>query len=539
MFDLSKKKVLIIDDFAEFRYTLKKMLQSLNCDDVDDVGDGDTAIDRIALKHYDIILCDYNLGEGRKDGQQVLEEVKHRRLMKYSTIYIMVTAENAMFMVMGVLEYKPDDYLTKPFTKEILQSRLERITEKKKDFEEIDRAIQRDEYITAIQLCNKKILDKPKNLIEFYRLKGELCLLIGEYDKAEEVFDTVIEMRSIPWAMLGKGKVQFYKGNYRVAKDIFKSLTEENIVLLDAYDWLAKAYSEMALYSEAQNVLIKATDYSPRAILRQKALAEVAFKNKDYDMAEKAYKSTVELGKLSCFKNQSDYIGLAKVLLNKFSHDKALAVLKEAKTAFSDDNKAVLQAAVMEGIINKEIGRSEASKKAIEEASIIFSGIEGKVDADIAMDMARAFFMLGDKEQGVTIMKGIIQNHHDDEKVLKLVQEVFNEANLKIEGAEFIASSRREIIHINNEGVRLVQEGKLKEAIEFFEKAARGLPDNKIINANAAQALLMYMQKVAINERYLFQAKRYLDNIKNVDPSYKKYRNLLPVYEKMKRDISK
>ncbi len=81
---------------------------------------------------YDVVLCDYNLGEGM-DGQQVLEEAKHRRLVGYATVFVMITAENTMEMVMGAMEYKPDDYLTKPFNKELLKSRLEKLVARKRD----------------------------------------------------------------------------------------------------------------------------------------------------------------------------------------------------------------------------------------------------------------------------------------------------------------------------------------------------------------------------------------------------------------------
>ncbi|HHJ80906.1 MAG TPA: response regulator, partial [Candidatus Tenderia electrophaga] len=130
LWSLKGKKILIIDDFAEMRSNLRNMLIPFDGSDISTAGNGDDAIAHISQNIYDIILCDYNLGEG-KDGQQVLEEAKLRGQLPYSTVFLMVTAESTTFMVMGALEHQPDDYLTKPFNASILQKRLKKALDKK------------------------------------------------------------------------------------------------------------------------------------------------------------------------------------------------------------------------------------------------------------------------------------------------------------------------------------------------------------------------------------------------------------------------
>ena len=68
-----------------------------------------------SYKSYDIVLCDYNLGAGQ-DGQQLLEELRYRHKLKNTSLFVMITAESSRDMVLGALEYLPDDYLTKPIT---------------------------------------------------------------------------------------------------------------------------------------------------------------------------------------------------------------------------------------------------------------------------------------------------------------------------------------------------------------------------------------------------------------------------------------
>ena len=131
--NLKTKKVLVVDDFFNFRLTMKNMMRSFDVIYLDDAGSGEEAIGKMAVRKFDIILCDYNLGQG-KSGQQVLEEGKFRGYINYSTIFIMVTAENSLEMIMGAAEYQPDDYLMKPFAKEILGKKIKHLIERKENF---------------------------------------------------------------------------------------------------------------------------------------------------------------------------------------------------------------------------------------------------------------------------------------------------------------------------------------------------------------------------------------------------------------------
>ncbi|KJR40616.1 response regulator with CheY-like receiver, AAA-type ATPase, and DNA-binding domain protein [Candidatus Magnetoovum chiemensis] len=526
------KKILIIDDFKEFRQTLVKMIESMGAHDIDDSPNGDKAIEMSTFKPYDVFLCDYNLGGDKKDGQQVLEELKFRKLIKFSSVYIMVTAENTMRMVMGALEYKPDDYLTKPFTKEILKNRIVKILSKKIDFAKIEKAIQNNEYLAAIKLCDNKIEEKPGNIMEFIKLKGELLITVGDYEKAGKLYEEVLEMRNIPWATLGYGKTNYFKGNYNEAKEIFQTLIQDNQMLLEAYDWLAKCYEALGEGDLSQKVLMKGVEISPKAILRQRELGKISYKNKDYNVAEQSYKEAVNLGKTSCFKNNSDYTSLAKVHIETNSVEKALKILKEAKKEFKNKDEALIETSIVESLAYKKAGNEEEAKKSLKTAIEKYTALNGNISSHLALEMSKAQLVLGNKEEGSKLLKSVIRNNHDDEKVIKEAQGIFNEANMKEEGQEIINSTRKEIVQLNNDGVKLVQDGKLKEAIDYFDIAANALPDNKIINANAAQSILMYIQKNGRDLRMLKQAEKFLNRVRNLDPFYMKYQNLLMIYEK-------
>lgn len=531
--DYKHKKILIIDDFSSFRRLMVRMLESLGAKEIDDAYSGDSAIQKMKVKAYDIVLCDYNLGHDKKDGQQILEEAKHRGLIRYSSIFVMLTAENTMPMVMGAVEYQPDDYLIKPITKEMITRRLEKIIKRKTDFEDIENAVRNKEYIRAITLCDDRAKNNLRYMLEYLRMKSDLCMTIGRYDEAASVFEEVLSMREIPWAKVGMGKVHFHKGEYLKAKDVFQSVLDNNKTYMEAYDWLAKALQELGALGEAQQVLLTATGISPKAILRHQTIGDISSKIGDYDAAAVAFKSAIAIGKHSCFKSPSYYTGLVKTMIKKGSPDEALSVLGNARNEFKGNREALFQTVSMEGIVYKGINREADARKAIQEATRLLEKLSGKVPVEATMDLAKVCFDLGEKEKGMQFMQNIVRNNHDNDKVLGMVQGVFKDSHLEEEGAKIIAATKNEVIQLNNEGVRLIEESKLKEAIEYFEKAAKGLPENKIINANAAQALMMYMQKSGTTEQYIERASQYLDRIKSIDPSYDKYQKLLNMYEKV------
>ncbi len=152
--------VLIVDDFPQFRQTLRAMLFRLGVQNVDQAANGTEAIRLCMENEYDIIFCDYNLGDGQ-DGQQILEELHERDIMHKGMLFLMVTAESASIQVMAAIEYRPDAYLTKPFTGEQLGQRLKRLTEKQNLLKPLHDAINKKQHDQALGLCDGIMQQHP------------------------------------------------------------------------------------------------------------------------------------------------------------------------------------------------------------------------------------------------------------------------------------------------------------------------------------------------------------------------------------------
>lgn len=526
---LKIKKVLVVDDFFNFRLTMKNMLRSFGVIYLDDAATGEEAIQKIATSRFDIILCDYNLGEG-KSGQQVLEEGKFRGYINYSTIFIMVTAENTLDKILGAAEYQPDDYLMKPFAKEILEKKIKNLIERKENFTDIQIALATNNYSQAIRLCDDLITKSPRNLSEIMKMKGEFLLKKGAYKEAAEFYDKMLLTGNVAWAKIGRGRTCFMTGQYPEAKNIFEDIIAKNDKIMAAYDDLAKTLLKMNNPKDAQEVLMRAINISPRAILRQKNLGDVAYRNEDYSTAETSYKSAVEQGKASCFKNPSDYTNLAKTMVQCDNPEEGLNILSSALKAFPEDSNARLHVSITESYVYKKMNKDAEAHKAMAEAQKMVETSEEKIPADLELELARAYIVIGEKEKGMEIIKHIVQENHDNSEMLENAHMVFRETGMEDKGQKIIEETKKEIISLNNEGVKLAQDGKLPEAIAYFEKAASQLPGNKIINANAAQVLMLFMKEKGTNEQSLNNVKTYLDRVRKIDESYKDLPMLLSLY---------
>lgn len=526
------KKVLVVDDFFNFRLTIKNMLRSFGIMYIDDAASGEEAVRKLAVRRFDIILCDYNLGPG-KSGQQVLEEGKFRGYIGYASIFIMITAENTAEMIMGAMEYQPDAYIMKPFAKEVLEKRIKNIAAKKENIRDIEKAIIDKDFEHAIRTCDELLEKNPGNLSEILTLKGEALLKKADYKQAADFYDKIMRIGNVGWAQLGRGRVEFLLGNYARAKDIFEYIIAHNNKIMPAYDYLAQTLIKMNKPKDAQQVLMTAINISPRALLRQKDLGNIAYRNEDFETAQTSYKAAVEQGKNSCFKKPTDYTNLAKTLVHCDAPEEGLKVLSSAINEFPKDTDTRLHLSVAESYVYTKMNKVDDAKRALADAQTLAENMEGDIPAHLALDLAQAYLMTGEEEKGTAIIKNIVGSNHDNEKMMDDIRVVFKETGMTDKGEDLIKTTRDEIINLNNEGVKLAKDGRLTEAIAYFEKAAEQLPDNKIINANAAQVLMLYVRETGATEDYLDRAKTYLDKVRKIDENYNDLPALVAMYHEL------
>ncbi|MBR7888601.1 response regulator [Marinomonas sp. A79] len=313
--DFSKKKALVIEDMAEARIMQRKMLSDFGFGSIEVAMKAETAVELLQTQAFDVILSDYNLGKG-KDGQQLLEEVRHSKLISNTATYLMVTAETSIEMVMGAIEYQPDGYITKPFSQALLQRRLNKLLETKEKLYDVNVALDKNDHAAAIEAAKIVIAKHPALKGRCGRIIGESLLELKDYDKALSLFNSTLKERKMPWALFGKAKSYFLMGELEKAEQSFKQLMLDNRFFVSAYDWLAKILIRQGKQEEAQATLIEAVNRSPKNLLRQIELGNISLTLNDFITAEMAYRRAVFLAKHSCYNTADVYLKHLESLVN-------------------------------------------------------------------------------------------------------------------------------------------------------------------------------------------------------------------------------
>ncbi len=532
LWSLVGQRCLIVDDFPEMRSMLRNLLTSFSAQDLQQARNGEEAMRALAQQHYDIIFCDYNLGSGR-DGQQILEEAKQRGLLALTSIFIMVTAENTSAMVMGAIEYQPDDYLAKPFTKAVLQARLTKLMEKKAALADVYRAVEKQDVERLEQLGAEQAASHGKHRHEVWRLQTELLLSVGSLDAAEDLCATVLADREVPWALLATARARYQRGDYGKAQHVLRRLIEVNPTHMAAYDWLAKVQDRLGESAAAQSTLAKAVARSPKSVLRQRSLAEIAARNGDAEVAERAYRQVIKVGEHSVWRRPADYTGLVQVLVDKNETAEALKVVGEIGRAFRDDAQAALQTLIAEADVHLAGGAERPARELVAQAVTMFEAEPALLAVEVGMSLAHCCAAVGLADAADEVLKHIVRNHHEDETLLAEVRGVYEAAGMQRRGGESIKAVQGEVAEINNQGVRLAQQGDVEQAARLFMQALEKMPNNAAVNLNAAQILMLSMSEHGATRATLEQTRRYLDAARDSPAHCEKQRKLSAMWRQL------
>ena len=512
------KSFLIIDDFQGMRSLLREMLKTFGSRNIDTVTNGKEAIAFLEKNKYDVVLCDYNLGSG-KTGQHILEEAKHRDLIGLATAWIIITAEKTADLVFGAAEHMPDDYIIKPVNEATMKGRLEKVLAKKEMLVEIEKAVRDNNHDRAIALCDKA-LASGKNTTELQRIKTNMLLTLGRYDRAQQEFEQVLAKRDISWAKTGLGKTFFFKGELARAQQIFREVIDGNPAYLEAHDWLAKAYEKAGDLEEAQHALTRCTELSPNSVIRQKNLGELAHKRGDLETAESAFRKTIKLGQFSIHKAPTAYLGLAKVCSENSNPAEALQILKDVNKEF-ENAETSLYAKVVEGMVYQKAGDRINAQRISKEVAAQVKAEDGHRAAGVMLEAAQLFLATGNKEAAESITQTIVKNNHENTELLAQVNELYGQAGMADQGEKLVNQSRQEVVAINDRGVMMAKEGKLEEAIRMLGEAHTMLPNNKRIMINLANMAVMFMRQNGRRGDLVQIAGECLSQVAKLDPQEK------------------
>ena len=124
--DISKIKILIVDDIKSMRANLIKILIDLGYSNFTECADGQKAWDELCVEAqygnpYQIIFSDINMPI--MNGINLLKKVRNLTIYKTTPIF-MVSTENEKDIVIKAILEGATDYIIKPFNPIIVKDKL-------------------------------------------------------------------------------------------------------------------------------------------------------------------------------------------------------------------------------------------------------------------------------------------------------------------------------------------------------------------------------------------------------------------------------
>ena len=116
--------ILIVDDYNTMVRIIRNLLRQLGFEDVDEAADGATALAKMQIKKYGLVISDWNMEP--MTGYELLKEVRADPGLN-KTPFIMVTAESKTENVIAAKKAGVSNYIVKPFNAQTLKSKIEAV----------------------------------------------------------------------------------------------------------------------------------------------------------------------------------------------------------------------------------------------------------------------------------------------------------------------------------------------------------------------------------------------------------------------------
>ncbi len=501
-FTFKDKNILIIEDQRPFLMLLRGLLQSLGAKDVTTCASAEKAANLCRKNVFDIIISDLHLGIDRKNGFELIEELRIKKWLKPQSIFIIISADSARPMVMGSVERRPDDYLVKPFSQAQLKSRIIRAWNKRQFLAPIFVASDSGQLQQAIDITIDLINTNSNYKNQCLQILIDLYWRTQQYDPAMALFTEESGLRSALWAQVARAKTQLALKQYNEAINSASILIKKNKFCVEAYDLLADAQSALNQPESAILTIQDALKISPFNLERQFTASRIAREFGDYELVTQTCLSIWEQSKRSVHQSSLHWCGYIRSLLeaaekatekkfkNKYQQEALLAMQRskfdDTLARINDDFDIKLFEDLINARINVIDGKLIEAKRILSQSQLDIDSRFSEFPAVYAPDSIHTLLKIGEYEEAILLQ----------ERLNKESTELDPNSTFAIEQAKKeVKDKQGSYAELNRKGIKLYQEGKFVRAKGIFEEAQDIAPVNTGVALNLLQCLLKIIQQ--------------------------------------------
>lgn len=535
--DYASKYVLVVDDFGQHLDFMSKALKAIGFTKIALAHNPKEATALCEETSFDIIFCDYNMGEG-KNGQQLLHELRYFKTVRHDCIFIMITAETSREVVLGALESEPEGYIAKPFNQAVLRRKIDRLMDKQVCLSDINLAIEYENYEEAIDLCLDAAERHPRHNSWCQKTAAELHLRLGQYQQAKRVYKGVLAKRVLDWALLGLARTHIYLGEYQEAVGELQQVLILNNNCVPAYDLLAECYQHLGKVDLVQEHLTHAVKLSPFSVERQNTLGEISETNGDFESACRAYRNALKSSKFSIKEEPERYFKLAGAItdsmegdLSRFDSTKVMEVhrvVADMEERFEPEKETETRKDLINVRLYLNQQKPQMALDLMENLDKNLVSNPDHLSTAALIELSQTLLRIGDENKAKELLNYLLER--DD---LSLSQRNHAKTLLENFEAEELAGRAREL---NEDAARLYESDNLQDSIKLFSEAVRLSPKSVVLNLNLTQALVRLMETDRVTSDHAKKSKACFDNIGKLDEGsrhYARYANLVERFNEL------
>lgn len=527
------ERILIIDDQSLSQSYLRYALEQLNYQNISYADRAQTALNLCKQNYFDLIICAYNLPQG-KDGYQLFDELKSTGLQKLSCGLIFISADTDPALVHSVLELQPDEFLAKPFVIRDLQQRIERVLSRKQQLRSVYDLLELQQYDKALKLLDKQLAQPELHKLYplLLKVKGDILLQQQDYNAGLTFFTAMLHIQPFGWARIGKVRCLLALQQEQDAFSELEQMLARSETRLFALDCLTDLEFRQQHYQQAQQHILTAANIAPRNLLRQQKLLLLSRLNHDYETQYRAARDMVKFARHSIYEQSDLYLNLARAsidfALSSEDNEQQIRLNRQATLSLNTAQRQFSPPASEQAlqVLQARLLYLQDQREKARQLLAELSSDDDIHSLEDALDKAKALHEVGLTEASKTLFSRISSYCAAQQPEPMLAQYLQQEQQERAA----MAHGPREL---NNNAVHLYQHGNWQEAFSAFMLAWQVMPKNAGIALNLWQTLLTSPRPLcpaAQQQELLDKCQQLIENSKLKTEQLQRYQQLKQKY---------
>jgi DNA-binding NarL/FixJ family response regulator len=287
------RPILVIDDCPMYRTATQGMLLKFgfNQKQIHLAHDAKIALQKCVTQNFQLVMCDYNLGDA-KNGHQLIDELQEKKLLAADCILLIVTGDASSDVVRGFAELSPDGYMVKPLSYSTFSKRLPRIGKQKTSLSTLLTSFANEQFSESLNFAEEAIFLGQDVAFNAQIIKAKTLLKLGKMNDARNLLITLRKSSNSAQVILLLAEVFILQRHYQYSEQLLTPLIAEPAYKTAALHLLASQYFDQHHFSQSFEAISESVKASPKNIQRHKIKTLIALADFQIEEAADAIKTT-------------------------------------------------------------------------------------------------------------------------------------------------------------------------------------------------------------------------------------------------------